>query len=224
MDWFGLDHAHLWRLFLAPGRTGAGIASILGNVQPLVALVLAAAFLGERLTRPKITALALGLAGIFLIAFPALADASVFGVSGSVLALSASFGAAVGSVLVKRLGESEDPLVLAAWQLLVGSLPLLVGSVWLEPVQCIQWTLEFTSILLFLALIGTALVTAVWYWLLQDHEVGQLSLFLFLTPLLGLGIAGLAFGERVGWIEGVGILLILSGIGVIAGKPFERRP
>ncbi len=54
-------------MFLSPGRIGAGIASVLGNVQPLFVLVLAAAFLGEALTRAKVVALGLGLAGVTLI-------------------------------------------------------------------------------------------------------------------------------------------------------------
>lgn len=37
-------------MFLSPGFTGAGIASVLGNLQPLAALLLAAIFLGEPLT------------------------------------------------------------------------------------------------------------------------------------------------------------------------------
>ena len=40
-------------MFLSPGRTGAGIASVLGNAQPLILVVLAAAFLGERMTRSR---------------------------------------------------------------------------------------------------------------------------------------------------------------------------
>lgn len=36
--------------FRSPGRTGAGLAAVLGNMQPLVAVVLAAVFWGERLT------------------------------------------------------------------------------------------------------------------------------------------------------------------------------
>jgi drug/metabolite transporter (DMT)-like permease len=205
-------------MFLSPGRTGAGIASVLGNVQPLVALGLAALFLGERLTRQKMITLTFGLIGVVLIAYPALAGSSIFGIAGPILALAASFGAAIGSILVKRLGNKEDFLVTAAWQLLLGSLPLLVSSVLTEQVNRMAWTLEFTSILLFLALVGTSLVTVIWYSLLQKYEVGQLTLFLFLTPLLGLGMAVLAFHEQVGLVESVGVVLILVGIGVTARK------
>jgi drug/metabolite transporter (DMT)-like permease len=37
-------------MFLSPGRTGAGISSVLGNTGPLMVIALAAFMLGERLT------------------------------------------------------------------------------------------------------------------------------------------------------------------------------
>ncbi len=87
-------------MFLSPGRTGVGIASLLGNLQPLLVIVLAAMFLSEPLTRGKVAALVLGLTGITLITVPALTGPNAFGVSGAVLALVASVSLAVGMVLV----------------------------------------------------------------------------------------------------------------------------
>jgi drug/metabolite transporter (DMT)-like permease len=74
-------------MFLSPRRTGAGIASVLGNTQPLFVLAFAAFFLGERVGRGKLVALLLGLAGVTLISYPALAGADAYGISGAVLAL-----------------------------------------------------------------------------------------------------------------------------------------
>ena len=52
-------------MFMSPGRTGAGIASVLGNTTPLMIVGLAAVFLHEPLTGDKIIALALAeFAGI----------------------------------------------------------------------------------------------------------------------------------------------------------------
>ncbi|HEX7974185.1 MAG TPA: EamA family transporter, partial [Anaerolineales bacterium] len=160
----------------------------------------------------------LGLAGVILITYPAFSGPPGYGIDGSVLALSASVSSAVGSVLVKPLIRKANLLAIAAWQLILGSLPLLAVSSFIEPVNKVTWTPAFIGVLLFLALVGTSLVTALWYWLLQKHEVGHLTLFLFLTPLFGLGIAALVFNERLGLFESVGVILILAGIGVVARK------
>jgi len=66
-------------MFLSAGRTGAGIAAVLGNLQPLLAIALAAAVLGERIARRTGVALGLGLGGVALIAWPALTGPGAYG-------------------------------------------------------------------------------------------------------------------------------------------------
>jgi len=206
-------------MFLSPGRTGAGIASVLGNLQALATMALAAVFLGERLTRGKSLALALGLAGVTLIAYPALAGPAAYGIFGPALALAVSISSALSNVIVKRMQILNRLLAVTAWQLILGGLPLLAASAWLERGN-ITWTLPFVSLLLFLALAGTSFVTAAWYWLIQREEVGCLSIFFYLVPVFGLGIAVLAFGESVSLITGAGVVFTLAGIGAAAGERY----
>ena len=139
-------------MFLSPGRTGAGIASVLGNSQPVIVVALAAAFLGEQMTYRKWLTLTLGLAGITLISLQALSGPGAYGISGAVLALTASAGAALGSVIFKRMGVTSGLLAITAWQLILGSLPLLAVSTVVERGARVIWNPEFVGLLLFLAL------------------------------------------------------------------------
>ena len=211
-------------MFLSPGRTGAGIASVLGNTQPVIVPALAALFLGERMTRSKWIALALGMIGVALIASPALAGADAYGVSGAVLALAASSGLAVGSVIVKRMGSTVDLLALTAWQLVVGSLPLFAISIVVEREAFVAWNATFVGLLLFLALIGTAFANAVWYWLIRHDDVGRLTMFFFLVPVFGLVLAALAYGETISLQEGAGVVVTLVGIGAVAWDAWRETP
>lgn len=201
-------------MFLSPGRAGVGIASVLGNSQPLIVVVLAAIFLGERMTRGKWLTLTLGLAGVTLISSQVLAGPDAYGLSGMALALAASAGASAASVIFKRMSIPVNLLVITAWQLIFGSLPLLAISVLIERDTQVIWNVQFVGLLLFLALVGTSFANAVWYWLIQRDEVGRLTMFFFLVPIFGLGIAALAFGERISPLEGVGSVLTIAGIGV----------
>ncbi|GEM_PF-3695209 len=85
----------------------------------------------------------------------------------------------------------------------------------------VQWTVQFVTVLLFLALIGTALTTAVWYWLVQRDDVGRLTLFLFLIPVFGLAIAAWVFGEQISRTESVGIALTIAGVGAAAWETWH---
>ena len=211
-------------MFMSPGRTGAGIASVLGNTTPLMVVGLAAVFLGEPLTRGKVAALTLALTGVSLIAFRGLAGPSAYGLAGVLLPLVSAAGSASESVLVKRADAGDAVLGVAAWQLLIGSIPLLALSAWFERGRSIAWSPTFMGLLLFLALAGTALTTALWYWLVQRDDVGRLSLMLFLAPVLGLLLAAALFGERIGAVEVAGVALAIAGTLVVAWESMHAPP
>lgn len=208
-------------MFLSPGRTGAGIASVLGNTGPLLVVVLAAIFLEEPVTRAKAAALSLGLAGVTLIAYPAITDPSRRGALGAVLPLLAAGGTAVQSVIVKRLEIREAVLPVTAWQFVVGGLPLLLVSAVVERGASITWSGPFVSLFLFLTLVGTSAATALWFWLVQDNDVGRLTLQLFLVPVLGLILATALFRETIGTLEAAGILLVVVGIGLVVRESWR---
>ncbi len=199
-------------MFLSPGRSGAGIASVLGNLQPVIVLALAAPVLGEPITRGKAASLALGFVGALLVSSAALVGPGGFDALGPMLALLASLSVATGNVLAKRMGPQPRLLAIASWQLLLGSLPLLAASAVLEQAATISWAPTFVIALLFLAFAGTALPTPVWYWLVRDDDLGQLTLFLFLVPVFGLGLGAGALGEPVSIAEILGTGVILAGI------------
>ncbi|MHB8487603.1 MAG: DMT family transporter [Candidatus Dormibacteria bacterium] len=214
-------------MFLSPGRTGAGIASILGNLQPLIVIVLATAFLSERLTRYSGAALVLGVGGATLTAAPALVGPDGYGLPGAVLALAASIGAAVGSVLIKRVGRFHVAdfrgavVTISAWQLVVGSVPLFLLSALLERHVHLVWNGELVSIIVVLALVGTSLPTVIWYSLIQHHDVGRLSIFLFLVPVFGTLIAFVAFREPLSVPAFAGMALTIAAVIAIAS---DRQP
>ena len=211
--WIGLATAVTYfGMFLSPGRTGAGIASILGNMSPLFTVLLAAAVLHEKFSRSTSIALLLGVGGVIFISYPDVFAKNTYGIVGFALALAASSGSAASNILVKLIRKQYEVIRVSAWQLIVGSLPLLLISLITEQGQ--PFILNGTSlgILLFLGLIGTGGVTAAWYMLIQRHSIVKLSLFLFLIPVFGLVIAGFAFKEtmRTNELLGIGFILLAT--------------
>lgn len=201
-------------MFVSPGQAGVGIASVLGNLQPIFVVGLAALVLGERMSRGDWVTLVLGGLGAVVIALPALRNRGAGGLTGPALALAASLGFAIGSVVIKRIEPGSDLLTVTGWQFLIGGLPLLGASALVERHAPVRWTAEFVGVLLVLALVGTALATVGWYWLVQREEVGRLSMFFFLVPVFGLGLAMAIYGEAMSLPAIVGVALIFAGIGV----------
>ena len=208
-------------MFVSPGLAGAGIASVLGNLQSVFVVGLAAAVLGERMSRGDWAMLVLGVLGAIFITWPALRVRGAEGLAGPALALAASLGFAIGSVVIKRVEPGAGLLAVTGWQLLGGALPLLAASAFVERSAPMRWTPEFVGILLFLALIGTSLATAAWYWLVQREQVGRFSMFFFLVPVFALGLAVAIYDEPISKSEVLGMALIFVGIGVALAQAWR---
>jgi drug/metabolite transporter (DMT)-like permease len=106
-------------------------------------------------------------------------------------------------------------LSLTAWQMFFGSLPLLVAALWV-PSQPIQWTGYFTMGLIYSAVISQALALVLWFYILQELPAGTASLGTMATPVIGMLAASIKLGERPTILEGLGMLLILAGLGILA--------
>ena len=200
-------------MFLSPERSSAGLASVLGNTTPLFVILLAALVLNDRVTRSKVIALVLGFIGTALISLPGAGRDGWSGLAGASIPLIAAAAVATESVLVKTLDLGASFLRVAAWQLLLGSLALLIASSWFEPNSVIEWSPTFLGLLALVAVPGTAVATSLWYRLVHGYDVGRLSLFLFMIPVLGLALGFLLFGERLGTVEMIGVALTLASVG-----------
>ena len=199
-------------MFSSPGHTSTGLASVLGNVGPLLTILLAAAWLHEPVTRDKLVAFGLGIVGIILIAWGTRwrGGHSI----GLLLPLVASASGAGETVIVRGARVGNSFIQLAAWQFLLGSIPLFALSAALEVNLAITWSSGFFVPLAFLTAGATAAATSLWYSVVSDGEVGRLSLILFLVPVAGLGLGSLLYGERLTPVQVAGVLFILSGLAV----------
>jgi drug/metabolite transporter (DMT)-like permease len=97
---------------------------------PIWTAILAAAFLGERMTIWKIAAILLGIVGVIVIVRPATGEVD----PGQLIALGAAIGFGVSMALVKSLTRTESALAIIFWMLMVqaaaGFFPTLYLWVW----------------------------------------------------------------------------------------------
>jgi len=213
IPWVGLTATTLTfgSMFLSPSFAGAGLASILGNAQPLFIALIAFMFLGERLSRQQLTALGCGLIGITIILLPSLSGQDSLLLTGALLALTTSLATAIGTVLGRHLKLSGSLLAFSAWQLIIGGVVLLLVSVSIsEP--GIQWNTKFLYVLILLGIFNSAMITCAWFWLLQKEQASSLGIYLFLIPVLGVLWAFLFRGEQPRLSSILGGLLILFAV------------
>lgn len=209
-------------MFLSPGFTGAGLASILGNAQPLFIVLIAFIFLGERLSLQQFMAFGLVVIGVVIIILPSFSQSEGALLTGAALALTTSLAAAIGTVIGRHLKLSGSLLAFSAWQLILGGAVLIVLSLLMKE-PAIQWNLEFFGILIFLAVFNSAVISCGWFWLLQQVKAGELAIYLFLIPVLGVLWAYLFRGEELTLSSMMGGILIFSGIFCQELKYFKAK-
>src|SRR6201993_1704255 len=97
---------------------------------PIWTAILAAAFLGERMTVWKIAAIVLGLIGVVIIVRPATGEVN----PGQLIALAAAVGFGISVAMVKSLTRTENTLAIIFWMIVVqsvaGLVPTLVAWTW----------------------------------------------------------------------------------------------
>ena len=205
MGFFGMFHA---AEFVSPG-----LATVIANVQPIVAAVLAYVFLEERLKATGRIGLAVGLAGISVVAWPGLAGDDARGYSqGIAYVLLAATGVSIGNVAIKRLTGQADPIMAMGFQLLIGAAPLALLSMLTEDISVLTWSKEFVLVLVSLAVLGSSLAFWLWFVALERVELSRANAFTFLVPIFGLIIGAAFFGERLEAVQIFGVVLVLSGI------------
>ena len=201
-------------MFLAAEWVSPGIATVIANFQPLIAAGLAYVVLGERLTSRSARGMAIGLVGIIITALPSLVSGGAAdSLAGVGLILLGAIGVAVSNVFLKRLAGQIDPLMATGWQFVLGSLPLLLIAAGFETPGPDMWSVQFALNLLILSLVGTALAYVLWFWLLQRSTLNRLNVFTFLTPIFGLILGAVFFGERLAALQVAGVALTILAVG-----------
>jgi len=205
LGFLGMFHA---AEFISPGT-----ATVIANAQPLLAAILAGAFLGERLAAIGKIGLLAGLAGIAAIAWPGVVSGDLqdytLGIAYVVLAAA---GVAAGNIAIKRLTGQVDAIMAMGFQLLLGAVPLALLSVFTEEISSLAWSAEFVIVLVILSVFGTSLAFWLWFAVLEQVDLNRANAFTFLVPIFGLALGAVMFEERLGWIQAAGAVLVLTGI------------
>lgn len=190
------------------GTTGSK-SSVLNQLSVFLTVIFAPLlFPGEKLTAKKISGCLLGFAGILVMNLKGLSFSME---PGDPLILLASCFAATGYLISKAMPKSFDSMTATAWQQLLGGIALLAAGL-LGGGKLAAVSLPGLGCLLFLIL-AAAVSYSLWYYLLQQNEIGRISVSKFLTPLFGVLFSGILLGEPIFTPEnGIALVLVCAGI------------
>ena len=193
---------------------GPGKTAVLIFTMPIWTLLIAWPVLNERIRGAQWLAASSTLTGLVLIIEPWNMHTSLLS---KVLGLAAALCWAIGTVLVKRLRARErvDLLALTTWQMLIGSVPLVLLALFV-PEHATHWSSAYIEILVFMAVVSTALCWWLWITILDRVPAWEASLSVLGTPVVAIISSRLILKEEFSFSELTGIVLIASGLALLS--------
>lgn len=201
---------------------GAGKVAVLTYTMPFWVMVLAWPMLGEKIRGMQWLAVLASVCGLTFILEPWNMHGSQLS---NTLAVSAGVSWALAVILAKKLHHKApdmDLLSFAAWQMLIGSLPI-VAIAFLVPAPPIQWTGYLIGALAYNILACNALAWLLWLYALKRLQAGVASMITLLAPVIGVLAAWLQLHEIPSQMEMTGMILIAFSLGVIAIHSIRRH-
>ena len=198
----------------------AGKTAVLLYTMPFWVILLAWPILGERIRGVEWLAVMLAFAGLALIVAVDAVGANLWS---SILAVVSGIAWA-GSAIITRIMRRDpdfDVLSVTTWQMIYGVGPLIIVSI-LVPSSPIQWTHVFIAALLYNILLVSVIAFLLWFYILERVQAGMATMGTLVTPVLAIVSAAIQLGEIPSLREALGIILILSGIGLIGAIAFLR--
>lgn len=216
----GLFNMGLFQILLISGIAllGPSRTPIIIYTMPAWSSLFAALMLKERITPRILLSLVLSLVAVGLIISQETAVRRV--PIGALLTLLAAISFGYGTVLTKRYSLKGDPGVNAAWQLLLGTLPVIL--VWLVNLPHAYFRPEETRglfALAFLILFSNALAYFCWFRIIQILPASVASLTTLVVPCVGFGSSALLVGGHISWLDIVSLGLIVAAVTLVLARP-----
>lgn len=196
----------------------AGLGALIVQLEVPFMVLFAALFFAERPGWRQGIGIAIAFVGVALIA----GQVRLEGEGRAVLFLIAGAATwALGQVNLRGL-RGMSGLSVTAWLAILAAPQLFIVSALFERGQ---WQAAATAgpmtwaAVLYLGLLMSCLGYLIWNSLILRHEVGRVAPFVLMLPLFSV-VGGIVFlGERPGWGQLFGGLIVLAGVALITLRP-----
>ena len=204
-------------------RTDASHAALLLALDTPATLVLAVAFLRERVDLPLMTSLALTVGGSVLVTWRT--DGANSSVTGDVLVIASACTAAAFAVLARHVAGTREPVVLTAVQMLgalMVAVPVFVTSFARGDSRLGGADGAHVAVAIAVGLLGGVIPFLLFNRAITQLTAARASLIGVLVPVLGAGASALLLGERITRLAAIGGVLAIAGVALAARR--ENKP
>ncbi len=212
-------------LFWAELHVSSGLAAVIQASIPIFGMACAHWMLpDEPLRWQRLVGALVAIFGVGLICARLLSFNGWLAFLGGLGITIGAASAAYSNVLLKAKKIELAPSMLAAWQMIFGTVPLLVVGLVVDgnPLH-FHWTTSAVLSLLYLAVIGSSFTFLLLYWLMPRMSVTNLQAISLITPPGAIAFGWAFGGERLSAWSLLGAAFVLLGVWMIFRRIAEPK-
>lgn len=205
-------------LYIGMANTTGVKSSILGSLSSFVSIFLVHfIYKDDKLSVKKITGCIIGFLSIIVLNFEGGTINGSFKLMGDGLLILSALMGSIGSIYNKNLVKTNDVFVITGWQLIFGSLMLIIIGKSAGGNLSIAST-ESGILLLYMALLSSVALV-IWSTLYKYNKVGNITMYNFLTPIFGAILSAFLLGESIFEVKSlIALSLACTGIWIVNRK------
>lgn len=209
-------------LIIGVNKVPAGVASLIASTMPLFTAALSLLLLRAVITRLGLLGLAIGFIGTFVLASPSLSGSTA--IVGIVALLFSALAWAFGNVYMKWKDLSRvSPIMLVGVQLYMSAAMLVPVALLVEGTAETDWSPGLFWPLLYAAVPANAITFSLLATVVRRATPTQAASSAYLIPVFGVFFGWLIRSERLGLVEVIGGLLVVTGVYVLVNDTARQQ-
>lgn len=202
--------------YIGLSNTSGVKASVIEAMNVFVALIVSCLiFRMEKITAAKIIGSVIGFAGVVTINVSKGDLAGGLTLKGEGFILISTVAYAFSSVLMKHWSNEENPMMMSAWQFLLGGIVMSILGFALGG-RISGFDLKSVLLLIYLASLS-AIAYSLWASLLKYYPVSRIAVYGFMNPVFGFILSAFLLGESeaFGLKSIAALVLVCLGIYIV---------
>jgi len=172
-------------------------------------------YLDDKIDRNKILGLIAGFTGVVIINLNKGSFSFNFKLLGEGFVIASAITSTIAAIMVKNSKHKVDRILLTAYQMFIGSLFLIIISVFAVNPLSLNFSFKALFLFIYLAFISAA-GFGIWFSLIKYNRLGYISIYRFIIPISGSLLSALFLvDESIGSNTIIALLMVSFGIVMI---------
>ena len=195
----------------------AGITALILSAQPLITALIAARWMGERLSPRQWAGVAIGLAGVALIVWHKVDVREA--TTASLIAITVSLAGVTAGTLYQRVFCPLVDLRSAAAVQFAATVLVLAPLAWAFEDTSVRWSWALAGSILFLVIGASILAVSALHLLMRRGQATRVTSLIYLTPIFAVGLERIMFDVVPSALSLIGIVVTCLGVALVTWRP-----